>query len=108
VRHQRALARQPLRSFATVPEEDSASNAKETKVEKKKSPNFDKRRKALLLERRKLHKRLQREAVQQQAKVDALEGLQFRTEKEFQVLFNQIAPTVTITKLRGVVRSAPS
>jgi hypothetical protein len=47
---------------------------------------------------------MQREAVQQQAKLDALEGLQFRTEKDFNVLFNQIAPTVTITKLRDVIR----
>lgn len=42
--------------------------------------------------------------MQQQSRAAALEHLTYRSEKEFDLLFNQIAPSVAVSKLRDAVR----
>jgi hypothetical protein len=61
-------------------------------------------RKSLQEERRKAQKRRERDAAQQQSRAQALEQLTYRSEKEFDLLFNQIAPTVAVARLRDAVR----
>jgi hypothetical protein len=62
-------------------------------------------RKAMQEERRKARKRRERMAAQQQARAEVLEHMTYRSEKEFDRLFNQIAPGVPVSKLRGAVRT---
>jgi hypothetical protein len=85
-------------------DEDSKTAERSASRVRSSPSSLEWNRKSLQEERRKARKRREREAMQQQSRAQMLEQLTYRSEKEFDVLFNQIAPSVAVARLRDAVR----